>query len=170
MIHTVGAILLLTASISLGFGAAEGLKVRVRELKLLINSLEIMERELKAHLTPLPQLLEMASSTAKQSVKEFYFLCKSGLDKQNGRSFCSLWCDAAEAAQLRISEQDLQVLMELGAVLGRYDAVGQCRALMETREKLSSALSEAEIQKNKMGSVYTTLGIASGAILSIVLW
>ena len=170
MIRTVGTILLLTASISLGFGAAGGLKARVQDLKMLIHSLEIMERELEAHLTPLPQLLEMASNSTKKNVKEFYSLCKSGLDRQNGHSFCGIWSNAAEAAQLRILEQDLQLLVELGSVLGRYDAAGQCCALMETREKLTFALTEAEIQKNRLGNVYTTLGIASGAILSIVLW
>lgn len=165
-----GAIMLLAASVMLGLGAAGILNARVRELEMLITSLEVMERELRMHLTPLPDLLRLTSSAVKGSVKEFYLLCIFGLERKKDRTFRSLWSESAEAAQLSVSKQDLCILEELGSVLGRYDAASQCSAICATREKLIQAFEEAKERKGKMGGVYTMLGVAAGGILSIVLW
>ena len=170
MIRVAGVVFLLGASAAIGFGTAEGLKLRVRELEMLISSLELMELELKTHLTPLPQLLRLGAKTTEKHVKQFYLLCTDGIDAKEDKSFFELWRAAAETIPFRLSEEDLRIMVELGGILGRYDAASQCNALVETRRKLFLALEDAKKQKEKLGNVYSTLGVAIGAILGIVLW
>lgn len=169
MVRIVGAGMLLGASAALGFGAAGALKARVRELELLVLSLELMERELSARLLPLSELMSRAAQGVSGNVKSFYLLCEQGLERQRERSFSQIWQEAAEAAQLRIAEEDRQLLDSLGGVLGRYDCASQCGALAETRERLMGVLQEARTQRDELGRVYRTLGVAAGALLSIIL-
>lgn len=169
MVRIVGAGLLLIASAALGFGAAGELNARVRSLEMLILSFEFMERELNAHFTPISELLERTSQVLKGDVKSFYLLCISGLDKQTEQPFSVVWGEAAEAAQLRITEAELEILAEIGAVLGRYDAATQSHALNKAQERLAVRLGEAREQMRTQGKLYRTLGITSGALLSILL-
>ena len=153
----------------LGFGAAGELKARVRDLEMLAVSLEFMERELKACIPPLSQLLQRTSQVTAGDVKSFYLLCVSGMDRQKEQPFSQLWCKAAEAALLHMNAQDLQILCDVGTVLGRYDVASQCSALAEARGRLTGALKDARGQKNNLGRVYSTLGVTAGALLSIIL-
>ena len=165
----IGAVLLLSASALLGFSASGELKARVRDLELLIVSFEFMERELNAHLPPLLELLRRASQVTSGYVKSFYLLTVLGMDRQTEQSFPELWKEAAEASQMHITDHDLRIVCDVGLVLGRFDSVSQCSALTEAKGRLSLALKDAKEQKNNMGRVYSTLGIASGALLSIIL-
>lgn len=169
MVRIIGAVLLLSTSSMLGFSASRELKERVRDLEMMVVSFEFMERELKARLPPLQELLRLTSCVTTGCVKLFYLLVISRMDRQQERPFSQLWREAAEAAQLHITDHDLQILCDAGNVLGRYDAVSQCSALEEMRARLLIALKDAREQKNNMGRVYSTLGIASGALLSIIL-
>ena len=102
-------------------------------------------------------------------VKEFYLLCLSGLERRSEIPFSQIWREAAESVPFHLDEHELSQLEDLGNILGRYDAASQCAALCETRERLSRLLEKAREQKEKMGRVYGTMGLASGALLVIVL-
>lgn len=169
MLRMIGAGLLLAAAAAMGFGAAGELKTHVRELEQLILSLESMERELTNRLTPLPELLRRTAEGSGGRVGEFYALCAQALARQEERPFAQLWRQAMEAAGLRLEEDELGTLAELGNVLGRYDAASQSRALEEARARMGQALVRAKEQQSRLGKVYGTLGVTAGAFLVIVL-
>jgi len=169
MLRLVGAAMLLTASAALGFGAAGTLNARVYELENLILSLKTMEWELADRLAPLPELLRRSSSCISGVVKDFYLLCISGLEHRREAPFSQIWQEAAESIPFHLDEHELSQLENLGSTLGRYDVTSQCAALRETREKLNVLLEKAREQKERMGRVYGTMGLASGALLVIVL-
>ena len=169
MLRLVGAAMLLTASAALGFGAASTLNARVHELEGLILSMKTMEWELADRLTPLPDLLRRATVCMGGVVKDFYLLCLSGLERRKETPFLRIWCEAVRCAPFHLEGQELAELENLGSVLGRYDAASQCAALRESRERLNVLLAGAREQKEKMGRVYGTMGLASGALLAIVL-
>lgn len=169
MVRIIGAGLLLTASTALGFSAAAELRAHVRELEQFIGSFELMERELKGRLTPLPELLRLAANTMKTSVKEFYLLCSALCAKKQDRSFSFIWKNALRAVQLRLTEPELQVVESLGEVLGRYDAGSQIAALQEASERLKGELAAAKERQIHMGKVYGALGMTAGMFLVIIL-
>ena len=169
MLRLVGAAMLLTASATLGFSAAGALNARVHELESLILSLKTMEWELSDRLTPLPELLRRVTTCTNGTVKELYLLCISGLERRREVPFLRIWREAIQCVPFHLEEQELAQLESLGAVLGRYDAASQCAALRESRVKLNELLKSAREQKEKLGRVYSTMGLASGALLVIVL-
>lgn len=169
MLKLIGAAMLLTASAALGFGAAGTLNAQVCELEDLILSLKMMEWELSDRATPLPELLRRSSACMSGIVKDFYLLCISGVEQRRELPFSQIWHEAAESVSFHLGKQELSQLDHLGSVLGRYDAASQCAALRETRERLSRFLEDAQAQVKSAGRVYKTMGVASGALLAVVL-
>lgn len=169
MLRLVGAAMLLSASAALGFGAAGRLKSRVYQLEELILSLKTMEWELSDRLTPLPELLRRTSACMAGIVKEFYLLCLDGLERRREVPFSQIWREAADGVPFCLEEHELIHLENLGSILGRYDAASQCAALRETREQLDQLLNQAREQARSAGRVYKTMGVASGALLAVVL-
>ena len=65
--------------------------------------------------------------------------------------------------------QTLDALEQLGQVLGRYDGDSQRQALAGAVERLEQQRLQAQAQRQRLGRVYGTLGIAAGALLIILL-
>ena len=169
MLRLAGAAMLLTASAALGFGAAGTLRARVNELEGLILSLKTMEWELSDRLTPLPELIRRSIACMNGVVKDFYLLCLYGLENRKEILFSSIWREAAESVPFHLDEHELSQLVDVGNILGRYDAASQCAALRESRARLNELLDHARGQKERLGRVYSTMGLTSGALLVIVL-
>lgn len=170
MLRMTGGILLLGACMTLGLGAVQALRARVDQLRAFIAALEEMARELNCRLTPMPELLELLRDGQDGPVGEFFALCAGGLDRLDRRPFSGLWQDALDAADLCLEEEDLHLLAELGNSLGRYDGRRQCEAIIQTRDRLEENLLAAMERRERLGRVYTTLGLAVGGILVIVLF
>lgn len=169
MRRLVGAALLELGAMALGMCAVEHLRGRVRDLRGLISGIEEMIRELDYRLLPLPELFERASECAQGKASLFFDLCGQGADHLNGRRFYAVWTQAAEAAQMRLEEEDLAILERLGAVLGRYDGDSQREALAAAAGRLARQQSCAEEQSCRLGRIYRVLSFTAGAFLVILL-
>ena len=85
-------------------------------------------------------------------------------------TFRQLWREALDGEpDLLLDERESQILLELGEVLGRYDVEGQSGALRNSVLELGRCLAGAEEEQRRLGRVYTTLGLGSGAMLVILL-
>ena len=169
MIRMVGAVLLAAGSCALGLSAVGHLEGRVRDLRDLVAGLEVMERELAWRLPPLPELLERAAQATGGHAAQFFRLCAQGAGHLNGRAFRQVWTQGEEASGLRLEGTDRLLLEQLGAVLGRYDGDSQRQALAGAGERLEQQRLQAQAQRQRLGRVYGTLGIAAGALLIILL-
>ncbi len=169
MIRIVGAVLLAGGSSALGFGAVGHLEGRVRDLRELVAGLEVMQRELSWRMAPLPELLERAAQGTSGHAAQFFHLCAQGADHLNGRPFRQVWLQGEEASGLRLEETDRLLLEQLGGVLGRYDADSQRQALELAAGRLEEQRVQAQRQRQRLGRVYGTLGVAAGALLMILL-
>lgn len=169
MIRLAGAVLLTGGSAALGFGAVRHLENRVRDLRELVAGLELMERELGWRMAPLPDVLSRAAAATEGRTALFFSLCAQGAEHLNGRPFCKVWRQAAEASQLRLEAADLTLLEQLGNVLGRYDGESQEQALSAAVRRLEEQQGEAVSQRNRLGKVYGMLGVTAGIFLMILL-
>lgn len=169
MMHFIGAACMAAGPILLGLGAVRTLNHRVNELQQLVIGIEIMERELRHRLAPLPELFHRAAEQTEGRASRFFALCEHGATHLNGRSFQSVWSEAEEEAQLRLDDTDFLHLEPLGAVLGRYDSESQRQALAATKARLERQYEEAREQSKRLGKVYGTLGVTAGAFLIILL-
>ena len=168
MLRLIGCAMLLCSSTALGFGAANILKERANELADLISSLRMAELEISERKTPLQKLLGKAASETTGKVNLFFTLCESRLRKGEDDEFSKIWTEAADAAEMHISQQENMILCSVGNVLGRYDADSQCYVLKTAREELISAHEEAKELSARMGRVYRMLGLTAGSVLAIV--
>lgn len=169
MLRLLGAVLLMGGAAALGFSAAAHLRIRVICLRSLLTSLEQMERELRFCLSPLPVLFGNLARLSGAPAKHFYQLCSREMKQLGEKPISELWRNALEKASLPLEEDELGVMAELGAVLGRYDAAGQQEALDLARGRLVAFLNRAEDEKNRLSRVYEALGLSAGAFLLLIL-
>jgi len=169
MIRMVGAVLLTGGAAALGFGAVRRLERRVQELNQLWVGLSMIRRELGWQLTPLPELLRRAAGETKGAVSDFFRLCAVGAGRLNGRPFRQIWQQGLECVNLRLEEDDLEALEQLGGVLGRYDEEHQQKALEQALSRLEEQRRQAVDHRARLGRVYGMLGLTSGLFLVILL-
>ena len=169
MTGLVGAALLTAGCAGLGLSAAGWLEGRVRDLDGLIAALEEMERELDWRQPPLPELLERAGQTAGGRAGAFFARCAAQAGALSGRPFRLAWEQALAGAGLRLTACDRLLLGQLGGVLGRYDGPSQSRALAQCAARLEGQRRAALERRERLGRVYTVLGVAGGALLGILL-
>ena len=169
MIRLMGTALLAGGAALLGVSAACRTRSRVRDLQMLAEGLRAILRELSYRLAPLPELLSGAKEQSGERVQMFFALCAQGAEHLNGRTFQTVWEQAAEASQMCLEREDWQCLAPLGHVLGRYDCESQRQALESSLGRLEERCREAAEQSQKLGKLYSVLGLTAGAFLVILL-
>lgn len=169
MIRMAGAVLLAGGSVILGACAVKHLNGRVDDLNQLLVGLETIARELNYRMAPLPELLRQAAEQSKGKTERFFDLCAQGAEHLNGRTFQTVWCQALEAAQLRLERSDVELLEQLGSVLGRYDGESQHRALDTAIARMEAQRDAAADQSHRLGRVYSVLSLTAGGFLMILL-
>ena len=111
-----------------------------------------------------------AAGTAVTGAGGLFAHCRDHLWELGEKSFGQLWREALDGEpDLLLDERESQILLELGEVLGRYDVEGQSGALRNSVLELGRCLAGAEEEQRRLGRVYTTLGLGSGAMLVILL-
>lgn len=170
MTRNLGALFLAGGAVLLGICAAYRTKKRVSDLRLLILGLRAVLRELSYRLAPLPELLRGAEAQTTGRVQHFFSLCALGAEHLNGRSFRTVWAQAAAESRMCLIQEDWQCLEQLGPVLGRYDGENQRLALEAVLDGLDAQCAEATRQSRSQGKLYSVLGVTAGAFLLILLW
>jgi len=169
MIRMLGVFCLSGGAVLIGNCAVRHLKARVAELQNLILGLNVMLREMDYRLAPLPELLALASSRTVGQASEFFCLCARGAEHLNGRTFQMIWKQALEAGQLRLEQEDLAVLVQLGGFLGRYDGESQRLILEQTIGQMEEQRKYAKELSDRLGKVYRALSLAAGAFVLILM-
>ena len=170
MLRLAGVVLLMAGAAGLGLGAAGQLRRRVESLRTLTGALEQAERELSFRLTPMPELMERLARQAGEPARFLFAHCRDHLWELGEKSFGELWREALEGeSDLLLGDREREVLSGLGDVLGRYDAAGQREALQAAGAELERCLRRAEEDRDRLGRVYTALGLGSGAMLVLIL-
>lgn len=170
MLRVVGAALLLAGGVGLGVTGVRRLESRVAALRSLTEMLELMERELDFRLPPMKELIGETARRSAEPAAGFLRACAQGMDGLEGQPLSGLWQRAARAELPGLKPCDLEALLSVGAVLGRYDAESQRGALSAARERLAGFWGDAVEERRRQGRVYGVLGAAAGAFLVILLF
>ena len=158
MIRLLGGVLIVVAGSALGLSCGRTLRGGVTAVEGVMTALERLEREMSLHLTPLPELLMKLGGV--------YARCGREIDR--GECVRVAWGDMV-ARLPSLSRDSREILLPLGGVLGQYDGQAQCQALAATRQELSILRHQQRETSNRLGRVYTALGVTGGAFLVIVL-
>ncbi len=170
MLKIIGAVLVTAATTALGMRSAAQLKNRVKSLSSLVAGLDIMKPEICTRLTPMPELLELLARQSGEPASLFFAECLIKLKTMRGRPFSEVWKSALLSAKgLELSESEREILLELGAALGRYDSERQGDAISSARKRLEGRLSKAESERDKESRTRLMLGVAAGLAIAIIL-
>lgn len=168
MLRAAGALLLVCGCTGCGLLAARRLKWRVELLWEFEAALELIERELSYADTDMPEILERLSGT-RGAVGAFFSRCSARLAQRDRRVMEQIWREELESGGFPLSTEELELLLKVGSVLGRYDSAGQCQVLARVRSELGMLRTRAESDRDRLGRVYRAVGAAAGAGLAILL-
>lgn len=169
MLKLLGGLLIMAGALWCGVSAVERLRRRVRALEDLRASLAWLSEELTFRLTPLPGLLERLGRDRHGPVGLFYQEVLAGLAQDPEGGLRQSWRRAMVLQLDFLKEEERQVLVEVGQTLGRYDARAQAQFLEQATGRLDAIHTQAREEARRLGRVYTTLSLAAGAALVLVL-
>lgn len=103
----------------LGFLYSKKYVNRVRQLEIFKAALNLLETKIQFTYKPLSDIFCEIADENKNVIGEFFKKAALNLQKQNA---VNAWEDAIENSSNNLLEEDKQVILELGKVLGKTDA------------------------------------------------
>lgn len=168
MLHLMGSALIFLGTCWVGWAAAREKKRKAENLREMAAAIRMMEREIGVRMTPLPELLCLASAQSNGSVGMFFKEC-AVFAKNNDGLFAEKWEKALRKLETEIEKESLECLVQLGKEISRYSWEEEKRLLSLTADNLEEDFQQATKESAKCGRLYRTLGAAAGAMLVILL-
>ena len=148
-----------------GLGASHEYVRRVREIEAMILCLNRMRAEIELRLTPMNDIFHTLSILPGPCAAFFRALA-AALEKGGGETLENLWRRAAEENFRPCAARD--ILAELGASLGCFDAGEECGAIAYAAGRLETELEQARRDNATQGVLRRRLGVAAGIGLAIL--
>ena len=130
MLKTIGMILILMASGTVGFGMARTVRRQQVQTVVLIDALLRLRHELQYRLTPLPDAFAVLGEMPNREVAAFFSAMSARL--QSGRT-CTVGYACrramAQTGGLQLTAGTRSALLALFDALGRYDLEGNLQML-----------------------------------------
>lgn len=168
MLYIIGKILLLGGMSACGFLYALRLQKRASCLSDLLLAVERLERELIFALLPVEELLHKMGESSHGVARRFFLGCKLRFQGREEERLEEIWSSEIKEDYLPL-EEDLRILQEIGAVLGKYDGDSQKLALERIYGRLEESMSKAKERSSRQGKAYGMLGVAAGVFCVIML-
>lgn len=107
----------------------------------------------------------------KKTVKDLTFLPVCLSFHQNGMAFPAAWRESLKDPALDVlTEEERQILSDIGDVLGSTGLQGQLDQLHLLQIRLKNQLDAASQHYATSGKLYRSLGLMGGVLLVILLW
>ena len=119
-LHWLGAALLFLGSTAAGFALRQELRLRLRLLTAVIDSLTLLRSDIVGRLLPLPEALRHLAASAPEPLSAQYATLADGIT-DGDRPFSESWSAAFQALDM-LAPDVRAALLTLGEQLGKYDA------------------------------------------------
>ena len=166
---------LLGAAVVLASSALFGailVKTRKKELSLLKQWCLILERiggDLRLTARPIPEILKRISISDGQEAEQFiHEICMRY--EQEDKSFSEIWTEGVKNGFPEMNERDREILLELGARLGRADLSQQLKTVDQCREQLRKHYEQLSRQYQSEQKLVFGVPTALGALVAILLF
>ena len=181
MLKLIGSVMIFGSCAALGLNARRELRRRVAAADAMLLALRLMENEITARRTPMPEIIDLLAKNENAVVRQIFSGVRRRMRERSGLSLSYLWCAGMRAAQagsrqVRISQADAGlgreecgVLCDAANFLGRYDASEQKAAIDTALHRLQMLRELAFAELRDRGSLYRTCGIAAGLLVILVL-
>lgn len=165
----IGAVFIIFATTSYGFGKAKGFRERIYDLRSFQDGLSMLQTEVTYGLTPLPLALEKVGRVIKGPVGIFFKRVSEKLLIGDGELLESYWQDSLANLSTSLEKEDEEIVRNLGYSLGRSSVSEQNKHLDMTIRQLQMAERESREICAKNEKMWKYLGFFSGLALVLVL-
>ena len=148
-LHWVGAALVFLGSTAAGFALRQELRLRLRLLTAVIDSLNLLRSDIEPLSTQYAALADGITD--------------------GGRPFSESWAAAFQALDM-LTPDVRAALLTLGEQLGKYDAQIQRRALDTCIETLQAAAAQMQADTTQRGKLFCGLGATLGLLAAVALF
>ena len=152
MLKLIGSVMIFGSCAALGLNARRELRRRVAAADAMLLALRLMENEITAHRTPMPEIIDLLAKNENAVVRQIFSGVRRRMRERSGLSLSYLWCAGMRAAQADagLGREECGVLCDAANFLGRYDASEQKAAWGMTWESSSccSAVSARTMRKS----------------------
>lgn len=169
MLKLLGSVMLLCGCIGIGWLRVNQMDKRIKTLQTLICGLEVMERELSFRMPLLEEILCVAARSTEGQTGRFLSVCVDELNKDLSKPFYEIWNRAIHEHLTALKKSDLDPVIALGSILGRYDEEEQRKAIVQACGGLKLLHSNAVAERGGQSKMYKVLGTTAGALLVILL-
>lgn len=167
----IGAIALLAAGTMLGFAHAGQLAARPRQMRQLIAALTQFAGDIRAGQHDLLPALQRCAAHAQQPVQLlFNTLALQPADLTTHEHWQATLDSAELRTKLALHPQDLQVLAELGATIGRETYALQLEQLQLALRSLNQLVEQAEAAHKQYGTLARSSGFLGALLLILLLY
>ncbi|HLR20446.1 MAG TPA: stage III sporulation protein AB [Tissierellaceae bacterium] len=163
-------IILLSSSV-IGFLYANTFSKRAKNIMDLEYCIRILETEILAGNTPLPEALNNVYSKGKGDIAQiFYDINQDLLNEKRGDiydSFLSLEIQLKN--NYSFEQEDIETILFLGKILGKTNRLDQEKNFNFIKEQINELAVQANLEKEKNEKLYRSLGVVMGVGIIIIL-
>ena len=164
----IGVVCVIAACGGTGFMMAGQYISQIRMLADMIIVLDYMQSEIQYRCTPLTPLCRQAAEQISGKIQQIFQVLADELERQIAPSVEI--CMTNTINKLGVHQCVIrEILTSLSCNLGKFDVLGQVRALENTRNLCSEKLKELQMQRQSRVRSYQTLGLCAGAAIAILL-
>lgn len=166
MIKAVGIALILMSGTALGFFASKYLDQQVRRLEQLEGFLHALMVRLEYTLAPTGELIRDVAGMEQFAGVKFLQDCSARCER--GESFPDSWKAAVEGGRAQRTPEENRLMLEIGGILGSYDADSQIAELRSILARLEVCRKAAEEHRKQRAKLYRSLGMLGAAAIAVL--
>lgn len=169
MVKVIGITLIMCTTIVTGIQIGNSFAIRVKEIRQLILSIQLMETEMSYSHLPLQAIFLRISEKVDQPLRLFYNRMALVLDASIdnfGEHWEAEWDTMEEKSELKA--QEIEVMKQFGRTLGTHSIVQQKKHIKLTMTYLEKVQEEAIERKQRYEKMSKTLGILIGLVVVIL--
>ena len=165
----VGLLSLMAAALGAGVCYLRALGRELRYMQGLCLGMRALRAELALRLSPMRELLLLASERSNRETARFFLAAADAVCKLDERGFPELWTEACRRTLGALSADNRRDLEQLGLSLGRFgleDQLAACDRWLSRAEEWIDRQREAYPERRRLA---LGLGAAAGAFLCLLM-
>jgi len=171
MIKIIGLSFIIFSSSGIGYILGSRFSMRVRNIRLLRMSLQMLETEIIYSNTPLPEAFEKIYRKCSNPVNELFKAVGNNLSRRTFGTVGEAFSKAVDdlSGNILLSHEDIEILKLFGYSIGTSDIEGQVKSFKMILNQLDIQEAKAEEHRRKNEKIYKSLGTLLGLAIAILL-
>lgn len=171
MLKLIGSLIVILTTSVIGFSYAKVYVERVKQLRDIQYSLNMLESEIIYTATPLIEALSSVADKSNENIRMLYLKMTELLKEKKIGSVYEAFNEAYKLVKsdLYFEKEEIDIIASFMQSLGTSDIEGQKKNFNITIKKLEGFEKKADEIRNKNEKLYRYLGVCSGVLIVIIL-